>query len=209
MALNPSAVRVAGTGEIFVAPEGTTEPADATTALPAAWKGLGLTTTDGVEFSMSRDTTDIDAWQQSKVRVVSNAEPITLKATLMETRQDTLMTAFGGGTYSDTGTAPNKVGKFVPPKEGTNTIKSLVVEYSDGDMKYRYYFPRVQVEGDIAFTLTRSDAVSYEITWGVLAPPTGKDKWTLFTNNAGVLPLDSGAATQSGGTGGGTGGGTP
>ena len=167
MTLNANAVRVAGTGEVYVAPVDTTAPTDAGTALPAAWIGLGYTTTDGVSFTMSRDATDIDAWQGSKLRTVSNAEPTSIEFSLMETDPDSFPVVFGGGTVA----AGTGTGEFVftPPDEGTNEIRSCVVEFKDGDVTYRYYFPRVQVEGDVSFSLTRSDAVAYSVTFGVLS----------------------------------------
>lgn len=173
MALTPGAVRVAGTGEVFIAPEGTAAPTNATAALNAAFDGLGYTSPDGVQFNLSRDVNPIDAWQGSKVREVVNSEDLTLQMTLLETREDTLLAVFGGGTVSG--------GVFTPPDEGTNTIRAMVVEFTDGDKKYRWYFPRVQISGDLSFNLTRTDAVGYEITFGVLAATPSKAK--LFSND--------------------------
>lgn len=184
MALSSGAVRVAGTGEVYYAPTGTSAPTDATTSLPVAWKGLGYTSTDGVEFTFSRDTSDIDAWQGTKLRVVTNSEPVSVGFSLMETRTDTLILAFGGGTViSAAGTAT-----YTPPAEGTNTERSMVVDFTDGTNKYRYYFPKVQVEGDVSFTLTDGDAVMYSLTFGVLA---GSPKWQLFSNDTTNLTTGS------------------
>lgn len=183
MSLNADAVRVAGTGEVYVAPAGTAAPADATTALPVAWNGLGITTTDGVQFNMSRDTADIDGWQASKIRVVTNSEPVTIEFGLMETSETTLTAAFGGGSV--TVTAGDEA-KFTPPQEGTNTIRAALVEFKDGNVAYRYYFPRVQVEGDVSFSLTRSDALAYSVTLGVLA---ADPKWLMLTNDPEFLPV--------------------
>lgn len=193
MALDSSAVRVAGTGEVYVAPEGTAAPTDSAAALAAAWVGLGHTTTDGVQFNMSRDTTDIDSWQASKIRVVSNSEPITLEFSLMETDAQSFPVIFGGGTVS--GTAPEFV--FTPPAEGVNVVKSCVVEFRDGDLAYRYYFPRVQVEGDVSFSLTRTDAVAYSVTLGVLAPAAGEPRWKLMTNDTHFDPIAPAASNPA------------
>jgi hypothetical protein len=182
MTLNPSAVRVAGTGEVYVAPEGTTAPTSATAVLPVAWKGLGITSTDGVQFTMSRDTSDIDGWQMSKIRVVTNSEPVSMEFSLMETSTQALKTAFGGGTVTVAGADE---AKFTPPKEGENAIVSCIVEFKDADLVYRYYFPRVQVEGEVSFSLTRSDAVSYPVNFGVLA---NDPKWEMYTNDPLIVP---------------------
>jgi hypothetical protein len=172
MSLTPEAVRVAGTGEVYFAPVGTAAPTDATTALPGAWKGLGYTSPDGVQFNVSRDTNQIDAWQGSKVRVVTNSENLTLQTTLIETKTNTLLVAFGGGTVIS--------GNYTPPEEGENAIRALVVDFTDNDVHYRYYFPRVQVEGDVSFNLTRTDAIGYELTLGVLS---SDPRWKLFSDD--------------------------
>lgn len=177
MAVNANAVRVAGTGEVYYAATGTTAPTDSSTALPVAWTGLGYTSTDGVAFSFGRDTADIDAWQGSKLRVVTNSEPATVGFTLMETKTATLLLAFGGGTVVTTGGAA----VYTPPDAGTNTERAMVVDFTDGSVKYRYYFPRVSVESDVAFTLTDGEAVAYALSFGVL---DGSPKWKLFSNDS-------------------------
>lgn len=176
MALNAEAVRVAGTGEVYFAAENTAAPTNATSALAADWKGLGYTSTDGVQFTLSRNTTDLDAWQGSKLRVVTNSEPVTLTFRLMETKSETLLLAFGGGTLAGDGT-------YVPPEEGTNTVRAICVDFTDGTLDYRYYFPRVQVEGDVSFALTRSAEVGYDVTLGVLSVSVGQNRWKLFSDD--------------------------
>lgn len=51
------------TGAIFVAPNGTTLPTDATTALTNTYKLLGFTSDAGVTLAESRESQDIMAWE--------------------------------------------------------------------------------------------------------------------------------------------------
>ena len=51
------------TGAIWIAPEGTTLPTDATTALASAFKLLGFTSDAGVQISESTSTDTITAWE--------------------------------------------------------------------------------------------------------------------------------------------------
>ena len=51
------------TGAIYVAPQGTTLPADATTALTSDFKLLGFTSDAGVQISESVSTDNITAWE--------------------------------------------------------------------------------------------------------------------------------------------------
>jgi hypothetical protein len=183
MALTEAAVRVAGTGEVYYAPVGTTAPTDATTAL-SAWHGLGYTTTDGVGFTFGKETTDIDAWQGTKVRSSVTREPATVDFTLMETKTDTLLLAFGGGVV----VAAGGISVYTPPAEGTQTERAMCVDFTDGTSQFRYYFPKVQVEGDVTFTLSDADAVSYGLTFGILA---GTPKWKLFSNDTSNMTTGS------------------
>ena len=181
MALTQGAVRVAGTGEVSIADsDHGSAPTDSTTSLNAAFKGLGYTDTDGVQFQLSRDTGQIDGWQGSKLRVVTNAEPVTVSFKLLETRTDTLLAAFGGGTVGSN--------NFTPPVEGINKERSLVVDFDDDTLQYRWYFPKAQLEGDISFDLTRGAAVGYDVTFGILA---NTPKFKLFTNDTTNLTAGS------------------
>ena len=51
------------TGAIFIAPDGTTLPTDATTALASAYKLLGFTSDAGVTIAESRESNAINAWE--------------------------------------------------------------------------------------------------------------------------------------------------
>ena len=51
------------TGAIYIAPNGTTLPADATTALASAFKLLGFTSDAGVQIAENRESDSITAWE--------------------------------------------------------------------------------------------------------------------------------------------------
>ncbi len=178
MALDGTEVRVAGTGHVYVAPSGTTLPVDVGTALSGTWKDLGYVTEDGVKFTFGRDTSDLSAWQGDKVRVLTLKEPKSVEFALMQSNKDTLVTALGGGTVAVNATTEYK---YTPDAAGTNTERALVVEFTDGDVTYRYVFGRVQLEGEVSFTLTRSGAVTLPITFGVL---DSNPVYQIFTDDA-------------------------
>lgn len=180
MALDANAVRVAGTGEVYFADTATAAPTDATTSLGASWSGLGYTDPNGVQFTFSRNTSDIDAWQGSKLRVVTNSEPVSFTVALRQITTASLLFAFGGGTVVS--------GVFTPPSEGTNATRSAAIDVTDNSLKYRYYFPRTQIAGDVSFSLTRTDAITTSLTVGVLA---NTPKWKLFTNDTTNLTTGS------------------
>ncbi len=163
MANTPARVRVAGAGSVYAAPEGSTLPTDVDTALDAAFVDLGYVTTDGVTFTHSRETEDLDAWQGSKIRVLTTAEPASVSFALMETSGDTMKLAFGGGTITDSTTY------FIyEPPVGQNTVRALVIEFLDDPHKYRYVIPRAQIQGEVTYTLAGTAALTYPLEFGVL-----------------------------------------
>lgn len=176
MAISADEVRVAGTGRVYTAPKGTALPTTVDSALPADWTDLGYVTTDGVSFTFSRETEDLAAWQGDKIRVLSLSEPKMVEFTLMQTDAAVLETAFGGGTV----VTADGVTTYTPPLRGENVERSMVIEFLDDDITYRYAFARVQQEGDVNFVLTREGAVEYPVTFGVLeATPA----YTIITND--------------------------
>lgn len=178
MAINADEVRVAGAGHVYVAPAGTALPTSPTAALSAAWTDLGYVTEDGVSFSFNRDTTDLNAWQGTKLRVLTTAEPAEVSFALMQSNDLTLPVALGGGTVTE---ESNGLYKFTPPASGTNTERALVVEFNDGSISYRYCISRVQISGEVAFTLTRGEALTYPLTFGIL---DDDPKYVILTNDA-------------------------
>lgn len=176
MALDGTQVRVAGAGRVYTAVTTAAAPTDSGTALAAEWTDLGYVTEDGVSFTFGRETEDLNSWQGDKVRVLTLRAPKSVEFSLMQSNKDTLLVALGGGSIVE------NTGEFTitPPADDVNEERSLLIEFSDGGVAYRYYFPRVQVQGEVSFTLTRSGAVTYPINMGVLAatPP-----YTIFSDD--------------------------
>ena len=164
MALDGTQVRVAGTGNVYFAPTGSTLPTDTATALDAAFVDGGYISEDGVSFTLGRETEDLNAWQGSKIRVITTAEPKSVEFTLMQSNKENLPFILGGGTVGGTGGEYS----YTPPAKGVNEERAMVVEFADSSITYRYVFPRVQLEGETSFSLTSSGAVEYPTTWGVL-----------------------------------------
>lgn len=188
MGLDATEVRVAGAGHVYAAPEGTALPTGVATPLPAAWVDLGYVSEDGVAFSFGRETTDLNAWQGDKIRVLTTAEPATVGFTLMQTNENILPIAFGGGTVTESGTDPDFVYTYTPPAMGVNATRALCIEFSDGDITYRYNIARAQLEGNVEFTLTRTGPVQYPLTFGLLANGSNP-KWTMVSNDPALAIL--------------------
>ena len=173
--LEPLNVTVAGTGAVWVAPEGTAIPADLTPP-PTPWEDVGYVGEDGVSFTFSRDQEEINAWQSSEpVRVLITNEPKTIEFELLEFDREALLLAFRGGAF--TGSAAPYT--YTPPDPGTSDVRAMIIDGKDGALTFRFAFPRVQLQGDLEFALLRTDAVRLSMEFGVLASAT---KWSIISD---------------------------
>jgi hypothetical protein len=186
MAPDPTNVFVAGNGAVWVAPEGTTLPTDLA-PLASPWEDVGYVGEDGAQFTFSRDTEDINAWQSAEpVRVLVTLEPKTIALELLEWDRTTVELAFRGGAF--TGSTPPYT--YTPPDSGASDVRAMVVDAIDGDSALRFMFPRVQLSGDLTFAFLRTDAARLAMEFSVLAAATN---WSLIADTPGAAAATSSA----------------
>ena len=175
MATSAENVVVAGTGDVYVADAGT-EFATALPGVPAddsGWDKVGFISEEGATFSMDRETEELYAWQSmDAIRVLTTSEPKTISFELMQFDPITLPLALQGGTVT--------AGKYVPPIAGNTEVKAMLVYGIDGDYNFRFWFPRVQIEGAVEFNMNRSDAIRLPLEFKVLAAETS---WFMESNH--------------------------
>ncbi len=178
-------VRVALTGSVFAANEGTTLPTDITQTVAAAsasWVDLGYTTEDGVTFSVEQTTEDIPGWQSLEpLRSIVTAEPKGFSFTLRQMERNTFTTAFGGAVTGSTG---NWI--WTPPASGSIPIKAYIIEFVDESLTYRFIYRRNQQQGARELNFVRSNAVNLPLDYKVLAASPGA--WLLQTNDNAFAP---------------------
>lgn len=191
MAKTATNVRVALTGSVYVAPEGTTFPDTISEEPGSEFAELGYTTEDGVTFSVERNTEDIMGWQSTEpLRTIVTSEPKMATFVLRQLETATWLAAFGGEI-----TEPDDVGNpgeflWTPPAPGTLLTQALIVEFNDvgasGDIDYRFLFYRALRQGTSEAQLVRTDAVNLPIEYGMLAdePRT----WEVQTNDPEFAP---------------------
>jgi hypothetical protein len=194
MALEALHVTVAGTGAVWVAPEGTAMPVDLADPI-APWEDVGYVGEDGVSFTFSRDQEEINAWQAAEpVRIMITNEPKTIEYELLEFDRETLLLAFRGGAFTETtpGVPPYT---YTPPDPGASDVRAMLIDGKDGDSTFRFGFPRVQLQGDLTFALLRTDAVRLAMEFGVLS---STEKWTIISDlpgfGVGVLAAEASEA---------------
>lgn len=160
MALNSAAVRVGITGEMFVAPVGSTAPTDSTTALDGAFVGLGYVSEDGITESYDDTVEDIRAWQLGQiVRTITSESKATLELTLIETKAAVLELFHKGSTVETSGTEWRLDVKAPSPDP-----RAFVLNVIDGSNHLRLWVPRGEVEQRGAIQYANNSAEGYEVT---------------------------------------------
>jgi hypothetical protein len=186
MALLSGQVRVAGTGELKLAPVGTALPTAASTALNAAFKGYGYTTDDGVTLSKSVEREGISAWQSTTpVRYLITGQEFTVECTFLQSNKDILKLWLGSGDFATDGGTPAGYRADVSVNPVGQQF-AMVLEWTDGTITSRLVIPKVEVSetGDVDLA---AKATAFPVTFGALAPDTGTVLATWLTSDPAFL----------------------
>lgn len=124
---DPKAVRV-GPGKLYIAPLGTAEPADLTTAWNAAFVALGYTD-NGTEIVIDQTFEDVTVHEELEpVEIAQTARQVTVNFAAAEITATNLQRALNGGTI----TSGTGIVTFEPPAAGVYTPVMLGWESDDG-----------------------------------------------------------------------------
>ncbi|MFJ8699463.1 phage tail tube protein [Streptomyces ardesiacus] len=170
--VDTSKIRFAPNGNVYMAPAvGATLPTevgDAATA-PTGYTSLGYVTDAGVQITPTVNTEPVNVWQ-SAVPVLYNVTSATfsIQATFSETNLSTTELFFGAQwkeVMSDDAT-PVPTGTYRLDLDSTPELQeiSLVVDWSQGDVKNRVVIPRAMVQDRGAISLVRTAAQEYQLT---------------------------------------------
>lgn len=170
MALTASEVRVAISGELHVAPVGTTAPETVDEALASAFVGLGYVSDDGVTESYEESVENIAAWQNgSIVRKVTTESEATFQLTLIQSNRQTLelfhKTSMMTGNEED--------GYRLRVRTPGADPRSFVFDVLDGEDHIRIWVPRGEVTERGEVTYNSTEAIGYDVTITAYPEPLG------------------------------------
>lgn len=171
---NASNVRV-GTGKVggyvFHAPLGTTPPTDSTTALEAAYEGLGYVSEDGVSRNVEVTTEDVLDWNGDVVRTTTTERNAEVTLAFLEWNEQVAKAVYGADNVTVTGDKIKVAftGEQLPHEQWS-------VELADGDEDGRLWINDGQVTtpGGGELTFSRSAAVQHSITIKCFRDSDGK-----------------------------------
>jgi len=170
-------VRIAGTGNVWVAPAGTASPKE-TTALAAPWVNLGFTSSDGVKFNKKDKNDPVDTWQSmAPARFMLSDRDLTLKFQLLQMNKDTFPFYLGlvstsiVASGSTTEATAQKIDISGAP--GGQDQRALAIDFADNngtkDLRYRLVIPIGAVSEVEELSLSRTGAVKLGITFTALS----------------------------------------
>lgn len=187
--LDKSQITVASRTYLFLAPVGSTAPADSQEALDPAWVCVGLTTPDSLAFSTNPSFKEVPSAQSDYEALrFQDADSATLGVQLLQWSAANFQAVYGGGTVTE----PDDVGnpgefKYTPPQIGERGEVAAIVEVRFGTKTYRFVYPRVfQTEG-VQLDLKRGEESRLPLSFAVLGDD-GVDPWYVLTNDPAFDP---------------------
>lgn len=181
MAKEVDEIVVGANGTVWVADEGTAAPANESAVPGGGWTDLGYISEDGVTATDSKDITDINVWQLLyAARKIVTGRSFEIGFNLRQWNSDNVEFAFGGGEVTDLGSAHYK---YTPPAPEFLDERAMMIDWADGDKKYRLVIPKGIVSDDVETQLARANAADLSITFAVVGSDDADDPWYLLTND--------------------------
>lgn len=159
---------VANRGDLYIAPVGTTIPADPTSVLADPWKELGYVGEDGATFNRNIDIEEFMAWQaRTAIRREVTGEELACTFELLEWSGDNFVFAFGGGEVTED--TPGIYHYEFPTGADALSENALILRWQDGEKNYQLGFERGSPTDEVEFELHRSDLAVLPVTFEALA----------------------------------------
>ena len=179
---DPTKVRLAPAGRIFVAPVGTALPTDVLTTLNVAFKELGYVDENGVQVTPNVDSFGVPAWQSAvDVKTGISKIGVQLKFTAIQVTKDTTAQYFFGASWTNT----VAIGKLDMPSNPSLAARAMVIEWSDDAVvpnTNRLVFGNGFITDRDAMQLQRTQATVLGMTFQVLDNSGNLGYW--LTNDA-------------------------
>ncbi|WP_448319230.1 phage tail tube protein [Streptomyces sp. CO7] len=176
MTADSAQVRVGVQGAVYLAPVGTTAPADPYATWGTGWIDLGYATEDGLTEALNEDRQEFRAWgETSPVRTQVTNRTTTFKVILQQTSAHTLGLFYGVDTadMTSSGTGATQALTFAEPPVGQPLTYALGMDVVDGDYPRRLLVARAEVTARGEVTYKTDTTVSYDITFTALAGTGG------------------------------------
>ncbi len=193
MAVDSDNILVPQMARVFLAPVGTTAPADPVVALAAEWREVGFFTPDSLQFATDPSFEEVRSHQSIyPTRTFQTGDSATVQVDLQEWSGPNFQAVFGGGTVVD---VPAVVGppavahhfKFSPPAVGGRTQVAAVIEVVDGSKHYRLIIPKCEQREGAEIGLDKTAESKLPLRLAIIGSDVG-DPWYVRTDDPAFDP---------------------
>lgn len=166
-----------GPGKLYVAPEGSTEPTDLSTALNAAWVRAGYTD-NGHVFTRTPSYENIEVAESLlPMAKVSTGIEETVEFAYAEILAGNLQTVLNGATVTASGTGATAIDKIEPLAFGATETRVALLWEAD-DASERWVWRRCLQTGAMAINRQRGAAkATIPATFSLEPPLNGAKPW--------------------------------
>lgn len=182
--IDASTIRVAGTGELFLAAAGTVIPVDITDATLTGYTGTGYTTDAGVVLSKSDTKTGVNSWQSlTPTRYIYTGRELHISATFQQTIGQIVKKWLNTGAFAQVGTS----GQYRADVATTpvDQLFAVFVRWVDGAITSALHVPKVSVGATGDVTLAKTAEQAWQITFDAQAPDGGSTVLASFVTSDG------------------------
>lgn len=181
-ASNVSFGKSKATGAVYIAPAGTTLPANGTAALAAAYKNMGYISEDGYTQGTETETQEVKDWNGRTVLTGQSGYAETHSVNFIETNIDTLKAIYGDGNVSQSG---NEITVHSKGTELGEHVVVIEIALTGGKVK-RIVIPHAKIvdrSSDITYNAT--SAISYPAVFSA-RPDTSGDYHIEYVSTVAV-----------------------
>lgn len=182
MGVNRARILVAQIARLYLAPVGTTAPADPVVAPDPAWIEVGYFTPDSLAFNTDLNFEEIRSHQSDyPTRRFQTEANAVIEVDLQEWSGDNLKAVYGGGTITEIEGPPVHY-KYSPPAIGARTQTAAMIEVIDGSKHYRTIVPVCEQNEGVEVSLEKTDAATLPLRLAIVGSDVG-DPWYLLSND--------------------------
>ncbi|HEY1668513.1 MAG TPA: hypothetical protein VGG54_22710 [Trebonia sp.] len=189
---NPAAILVPGMARVWLAPVGTTAPADPVTDMPDGWLDVGYFDPASLQWQTSPSFQTVTSHQSAyPTRRFVDSDAATVTCNLQEWNAINLQTVYGGGEITTMhGTAPEPTTwyKYEPPAITDRTQTACCIEIIDGSKHYRQIIPITEQDSGATVSYHRTAESTLPLSLAVIGTDVG-DPWYSLSDDPAMAPV--------------------
>jgi hypothetical protein len=174
---NSAAILVPQMARVWLAPLGTTAPADPVSPMPSGWLDVGLFDPASLQWQASPSFQSVQSHQSMyPTRRFKDSDAATITCSLQEWNGTNIITVYGGGAIvalHGSAPVPTNYWEYQPPVDGTIVQTSACMEIIDGTKHYRKVIPITEPDSGATITYHRTSESTLPLSLTVIYGGTG------------------------------------